>query len=90
MKNFTKNNVVSLRNMAIFLYSDNNVHYYLFGFILEGNDNLKYSLQINNFSTIENFNNSKTFNIGIETSNSYKDKNVINCFITENQITFLF
>ena len=91
MQNFAEYNVVSLRNMGIFLYSDNNVHYYLFGFIIEeANKNLKYSLQIHNFSTIEYFNNSKTLNSRIEIYNSYKDKNGISCFITENQIIMCF
>ena len=90
MDNFAKNNVVSLRNMGIFLYSDNNSNYYLFGFIIKGVDNLKYSLQIHNFSTIENFNNSETFNNSTEIDNSYKDENGISCFITENQIIMCF
>ena len=90
MYNFAKNNVVSLRNMGIFLYSDNNSNYYLFGFIIKGVDNLKYSLQIHNFSTIENFNNSETFNNSTEIDNSYKDENGISCFITENQIIMCF
>jgi hypothetical protein len=73
MDNFAKNNVVSLRNMGIFLLSNTSGHYYLFGFIIKESDSLKYSLQIHNFNTIENFNKNKTLKTSLKGSSPYYD-----------------
>jgi len=100
MESFSNNNINSglFRNMGIFLFSNSSGHYYLFGFTTEEiieNEKTEeykklYNLQIHQFCTIENFNNSSTVikEIKIDDTNSKKEE--ISCFITEKQYIMCF
>jgi len=90
MDKFANNDVLSIRNMGIFLFSNSSDHYYLFGFTIKENEALKYSLQIHKFNTIENFNSSRTNEKEIKIEDAYSEKDGISCFITENQNIICF
>jgi hypothetical protein len=88
---FTNHSYVgSFRNMGIFLSSNSSDHYYLFGFAIRENDDLKISLQIHKFNGVKNFSHSNTFQREIKINNPNNNRDGISCFITENQTIMCF
>jgi len=91
INDFTNHSYVgSFRNLGIFLSSNGSDHYYLFGFTIKENENLKISLQIHKFNEVKNFNNSNTLQREIKINNPNNNRDGISCFTTENQTVMCF
>ena len=90
MTNFTKYYVESFRNMGIFLSSNNKDYYYLFGYTINENNILKYSVQIHKFNEIQNFYSYQTCQNEEKIDNVNNKRDGISCFITNNKIIICF
>ena len=90
MDKFVNDEVFSYHNIGIFLFSNSSGHYYLFGFTINNNNNLKYSVQIHKFNTTKNFNNTNTIEKSIAINDVINEREGISYFITNNQTIICF
>ena len=94
LSNFTQmNDIRSIRDLILPLYSNNSDSYYLFGILGEKNDtfNNNYILQIHKFNSIENFLNKGTLELEkIEFQSIQINDTGFSCFLTENKVIICF